>query len=365
MEVQTVDRPSGSLKRLAPFAVLPVLVIACVQMGWLDGYQLHVLTSMLIWSTLALSVSALFAYAGLLSMAHGALFGIGVYSTALLTKYHFKLSFWFALLVGILVACVVGVAVGAVTVKLRSHYFVIATLALGMIVQVTTETWTSLTAGAKGVAGIKKPAAIGPFDPSKPEGFCILAALILFIGMVIMAQLKAAPIGRAWAAMRDNELLASSVGIRVPYYRLLCFGVSAGLAAAAGSLYAAQTSYISPSDTGFGYAFRAITMGLVGGLAWTYGPVLGAAILIGVPEIFRGGSYDKYRLLIEGVLLIVVMLFWRQGAIGTAATGIRALKRRFRRSPPPRLTTHDGVDSADSVPPADFVETGASDAARG
>jgi branched-chain amino acid transport system permease protein len=182
--------------------------------------------------------------------------------------------------------------------------------------------------------------------------------------MVIMSQLKAAPIGRAWGAMRDNELLASSVGIRVPHYRLLCFGVSAGLAAAAGSMYGAQTSYISPSDTGFDFAFRAITMGLVGGLGWTYGPVLGAAILIGVPEVFRGGSYDKYRLLIEGVLLIVVMLFWRQGAIGTAANGIRWLKGRFGKRPPPQLSEHHPTHDPANTPRVDFVETGASDAAR-
>lgn len=338
-----------ALVRSLPLLALPVVVMTLLGLGVVDDYNIHVMTTMLIWSILALSVSSLFAYAGLLSMAHGALFGIGVYSVALLTKYHFAVSFWIAMLAGMVVAMVLGLAVGAVTVRMRSHYFVIGTLALGMVVQVTTETWTSVTAGPKGVAGIPKPSAIGPLDPKTPEGFCILVTLVLTAGMFAMSQLKVSPIGRAWGAMRDNELLASSVGVEVPRYRLLCFAVSATLASASGSLYAVQTSYISPADVSFDFAFRAITMGLVGGLSWIFGPVVGAIVLIGIPEFFRGGDYDRYRTLIEGVLLIVVMLFLRQGVLGGLAELVRTVRRRLSSPAPVAAAAVEPPESSEPV----------------
>ncbi|MGI4953203.1 MAG: branched-chain amino acid ABC transporter permease [Janthinobacterium lividum] len=300
-------------------AALPFLVT--------NNYLFHLLIMAVIWSVLATSLNLVLGYTGLLSLAHGAFFGLGAYCSALLvTKAEW--NFWATIPPAMLVAALFGTVLGLLTLRLSGHYFAISTLSFGIVVSLVLEKWDDLTEGPRGISSIPAPTPIGLFgwgelDFESNVAKYYLALLTLALCLLFVWRLVHSPVGRALEAIRQNELLAACLGVNVVFYKLVAFAVSAAMAGLAGVLYSVYITYINPIDAGLWNGFYAVMYIVIGGMGTFLGPVVGTVFLVTLPELLR--MFQDYRLLLLGILLILTMTFLPQGIMG----GLRTLHRRW------------------------------------
>lgn len=303
-----------------------------------NTYVLHLLVTTCIWAILAVSMNLILGVTGLLSLAHGALFGIGGYTSALLVV-RAGMNFWPALALAAAAAGLGGLLIGLPTLRSRGPYFVIASLCFGLVVQIVIDKWEALTFGPLGVTSI--PAAspivipgIGKitFDSLPAQYYLVLALLMLAI--FVVRRVVNSRIGRAFQAIRVNENLGEALGVPVMRLALLSFVISGMIAGAAGSVYAMYISYLNPADAGFWVALNGILFVVVGGVGTVAGPIVGAFVMTILPETFR--LFAEFRLFIFGLLLIVVIIFLPEGIVGGLGRFWRFLRRRSpERSWPP------------------------------
>ncbi|GAC1338981.1 MAG: branched-chain amino acid ABC transporter permease [Acetobacteraceae bacterium] len=292
-----------------------------------NSYMFHLLVMAIIWGILATSLNLVLGYAGLLSLAHGAFFGLGAYCSALLvTKAGW--NFWATIPPAMAVAALVGALLGLLTLRLSGHYFAISTLSFGIVVSLILEKWDDLTEGARGISSIPAPTPIGLFGVWELQfesnvAKYYLGVVTLGLCLLFVWRLVHSPIGRALEAIRQNELLASCLGIDLVFYKLLAFAVSAAMAGLAGVLYSVYITYVSPADAGLWNGFYAVMYIVIGGMGTFWGPMIGALFLVTLPELLR--AFQDYRLLLLGILLILTITFLPQGIVG----GAKALRRRW------------------------------------
>lgn len=309
------------------WALLGVLALAIMAPYLItNAYLFHLLVIAVIWSILATSVNLVMGYTGLLSLAHGAFFGLGAYTSALLvTKCGW--NFWATIPPAMAVAAAFGIVLGLLTLRLGGHYFAISTLSFGIVISIVLEKWDDLTEGARGISAIPSPSPIPlpgigllRFDSVISRYYLALVALILCL--IFVWRLIHSPVGRALQAIRQNELLASCLGVNLIYYKLLAFALSAAMAGLAGVLYSIYINYLNPIDAGLWNGFYAVMYVVIGGMGSFWGPLVGTVFLVTLPELLR--AFQDYRLLLLGILLILTITFLPDGIIG----GIRALWRR-------------------------------------
>jgi branched-chain amino acid transport system permease protein len=292
-----------------------------------NAYLFHLLIMAVIWSILATSLNLVLGYTGLLSLAHGAFFGLGAYTSALLvTKAGW--NFWATVPPAMAVAALVGVLLGLLTLRLSGHYFAISTLSFGIVVSLILEKWDDLTEGPRGISSIPAPTPISLFGWGHVQfesdvAKYYLAVATLGLCLVFIWRLVHSPIGRALEAIRQNELLASCLGVDLVFYKLLAFSVSAAMAGLAGVLYSVYITYIDPADAGLWNGFYAVMYIVIGGMGTFWGPMIGALFLVTLPEFLR--MFQDYRLLLLGILLILTITFLPDGIVG----GAKALRRRL------------------------------------
>ena len=307
-------------------ACVGVLLLALLPGMTASGYHLQILTQVMIFATLFTALDIALGHAGLVSAAHGALFGLGAYTTGVLGAKA-GWGFWQTLAPAIAIGCLCGLVVGALTLKLVGHYFVIATLGFGIVVTIVVRNWTSVTNGDLGLSPIPLPQPIGPLDFASETSFYYLTMTLAVVCSVGAFLLTRSSTGQRLRAIRDNAPLASALGIDVSRTRLVAFVVSAGIAALAGSFQATNLAFLNPSITSFDIAVTAILAIIVGGRATVAGPYVGAAIFVILPEILRGA--DEYRLIIMGSILIVTIIFAPDGVVGRLAALWRWLTARL------------------------------------
>ena len=308
------------LAAIAVSALLPVLLSS--------PYHLQILTQLLIYTILFIGLDVAVGHAGLVSMAHGVLFGIGAYTTGVLTVSH-GWSFWSTVPAGMIAAGVAGLLVGLLTLRLGGHYFVIATLGLGLVGTLVIKNWKSVTNGELGLSPIPLPESPGGEWFASLDGFyyLVLAMTIAVTAFVLLVMRSGT--GQRLRAIRDNPGLASAVGVDVARARLVAFVVSAGIAGLAGSFQASYLAYINPEIGGQVVAFTALMAIIVGGRASIAGPFIGAAIFVVLPEFLRAA--DEYRMVLLGVALIVVVIFAPDGIAGRLNALGSLLQRTLRR----------------------------------
>lgn len=296
-----------------------------------NTYVLHLLVMSSIWAILAVSMNLILGVTGLLSVAHGALFGIGGYTSALLVV-RAGMNFWPALGLAAVAGGLAGLVIGLPTLRSRGPYFVISTLCFGLVVQIVIDKWEGLTFGPLGVTSIPAASPVTvpglgqiSFDSLAGQYYLVLAVLILTV--ILVRQVVDSRVGRALRAIRVNEDLAEALGVPAMRLALLAFVLSGMIAAVAGSLYAMYISYLNPADAGLWVALNAILFVVIGGAGTVAGPIVGAFFMTILPETFR--LFDEFRVLIFGVLLIVVVIFFPEGIVG----GMRRVWRLMRRSP--------------------------------
>lgn len=249
---------------------------------------IHALLALSIWLTLS---------CGLLSLANAAFMGIGAYTAALLTL-NLEWPFPVALACGALAPSAVALLIGVPTLRLSGVYLAMATLAFGEVCRVAIINF-EFTGGPEGLNGIALLTAWWHI------------ALILLVVIYGLARLRRSRIGRAFKAIKEDEVAARLMGIHVDRYKLIAFTLGAFIAGLAGALNAHYTFFVSPREYGFENAVDILTMTVLGGISSLIGPIMGATILTLLPEALR--FLDQYRLAVNGVILILVVLFLPTG----------------------------------------------------
>ncbi|MDL2122638.1 MAG: branched-chain amino acid ABC transporter permease [Deltaproteobacteria bacterium] len=282
-------------------------------------YLLHILILIGIYVILSVSLNLIVGYSGLLSIAHAAFYGVGAYVAALLAlKFHSP--FLANIACAIILSGLLGAIMGIPSLRIRDDYFAIATFAFQVITFSIMNNWVSFTGGPMGLPGIPQPAIFGWQINSHYE-FLFLISLLCIITVWISHKIVTSPFGRVLKAIREDEIFAQAMGKNVASYKVLIFVIGAGMASVAGVMYAYYISFIDPTSFTIMESIFIISIVIIGGAGNIWGSVLGAAVLVILPEALRflgmpSSIAANMRQIIYGALLVIFMLFRPQGFIG-------------------------------------------------
>jgi branched-chain amino acid transport system permease protein len=286
---------------------------------WLQSaYHLHIAIMAGIFGVLALSLNLLLGFTGQLSLGHAAFFGIGAYTSALLTL-KLEWSFWSALVAAVALAAAAGWLIGRLALKLRGAYFVLVTISFAGVISLVSVNWIELTNGPLGLPGVPAPELWGWSLRSK-SAYYYLVLVALALSFLVCARLVRSRIGRAFVALRENEALAESIGVDVTHYLVLAAVVSAGMAGLGGSLYAHYTRFVSPEVFLFTYTVTMVVMVVAGGKGTLAGPLVGAVLFTTLPEALREATSWQWQMLAYGVLLVLLVFFMPRGIVPAILT---------------------------------------------
>jgi branched-chain amino acid transport system permease protein len=286
------------------------------------NYILHIAIMITLYVILGLSLNLVVGYSGLLSLCHAAFYGAGAYAcTLLMTKG--GCGFPAAVLGAVVVGGLLSLAVGWPSLRLKGDFFVLGTMGFQMIVYAVLYNCVGLTRGPYGIPGIPKPAFLGLEFRSLPAFLALSATLAASVAFLHW-QIARSPFGRGLQAVRDDELAARALGKNPDYFRVAAFVLAGGMAAIAGALYATYVSYIDPTSFGLDEAIFIVTVVVIGGAGSLWGPVVGAAFVVLLPEALRflhvpGAIAPNVRQIMFGLLLILAMRFRPQGIAGRYA----------------------------------------------
>ncbi len=286
--------------------ILPFMIVS--------DYQKHILIMGGIYVILVSALNLLIGYVGEISLGHIAFFGIGAYTSALLSL---KLGapFWIGLPAAGIMAGIFGFLIGYPTLRTRGPYFVIVTLAFSEILRLICSNWISLTNGPMGLKNIRPPGlhlgALIHYDFSSKNSYYYLILALVSFTLYVCYRFVNSRFGRACMAIRENEPLATSVGICASTWGIFTFVLSTFLVGLAGSFYAHYVLFISPDLFGFSFTVNMLLMLIIGGKGTLTGPVLGAILFTIIPEYLR--VVEIYRLPIFGMLLMLAVLFMPRG----------------------------------------------------
>ena len=289
-------------------------------------YALHILTLALCYAVPAIGLNLLFGYTGLVSLGHMGFAGVGAYATALLMKNGI-VGFAPALLAGAVAAGAVGLLVGVPCLRLRSHFFIIVTLAVGVILYTLFNNLDGLTGGAEGLPGIPRPQPLDlgfmVADFRRPQGFYWLALTVFAATFVVQWMIVRSDFGRSLAAIRQDETIAAARGVDVFAHKLAVFTISAAIAGIGGGLKVTFLRAAAPLSFELLESINLVMIVILGGAGYLLGPLVGAVLFIAIPEVLR--IANELRLVIFGVVLVLLALYAPRGVCGLLA----ALRRRL------------------------------------
>jgi branched-chain amino acid transport system permease protein len=286
------------------------------------NYVFHILIMIALYVVLGLSLNLVAGHSGLLSICHGAFYGVGAYATTLLMV---KAGWEFlpALSMAVVASAILSLIVGIPSLRLKGDFFVLATIGFQMIMFSVLYNWTGLTHGPYGIPAIPRPVIFG-WRVATLSSLLLLSFLSAAFVIGVCWQLARSPYGRALRAVRDDELAATALGKNPMHLKTTAFIFSAGLAAIAGGLYAGYVTYIDPTSFGLEEAIFILSLVIIGGAGNLKGPIIGAVFMVVLPELLRFLQVPdmvapNIRQIIYGLLLIVAMRFRPQGIAGRYA----------------------------------------------
>jgi branched-chain amino acid transport system permease protein len=347
-------------KWISPFSigfviVYPPLVIAINGFGgavkWIDNFGIQIL----IYVMLGWGLNIVVGLAGLLDLGYVAFYAVGAYSYALLAK-SFGFSFWLLLPLAGILSSFWGVLLGFPVLRLRGDYLAIVTLAFGEIIRIVIINWVDLTNGYAGITGIPRPTFFGiPFN-ADDDGFAAVFGLefsplyrVIFLYYIILAlalltafvtvRLRRLPVGRAWEALREDEIACRSLGINTTNTKLTAFAMGAMFAGFAGSFFATRQGFISPESFTFIESATILSIVVLGGMGSQIGVAIAAIVMIGGTEIMReldflkqifGPTFDptQYRMLLFGFAMVLIMIWRPRGLISTREPSVFLKERK-------------------------------------
>ncbi len=344
----------------APFAIgfviaYPAIVLSITGTGgavkWVDNFGIQIL----IYVMLGWGLNIVVGLAGLLDLGYAAFYAVGAYSYALIAK-NFGIGFFALLPLSGILAAFWGILLGFPVLRLRGDYLAIVTLAFGEIIRLVLINWVGVTNGYAGISGIPRPTFFGiPFN-ANDDGFAavfgleftpmyrtlflyyVILALALFTAFVTL-RLRRLPVGRAWEALREDEIACRSLGINTTNTKLTAFAMGAMFAGFAGSFFAARQGFISPESFTFLESATIVAIVVLGGMGSMLGVAIAAIVMIGGTEIMReldflkhifGETFDptQYRMLIFGFFMVLIMVWRPRGLIVTRAPSVFLNERK-------------------------------------
>lgn len=314
------------MKRLSWFYLLALVVFLLPQV-FPDNYYVTVVGVFAAFHIiLAVSLNLLMGYCGQISLGHAAFFGLGAYSSAILTtRYGFDP--WLAMFSGMLIVFVIANLIARPILKLKGHYLAMATLGFGIIVHIILVQTESLTGGPDGLGEIPGLSIFGWAVDSDVRWYYVSAMCALVV-VLLSLNLISSRSGRAIRAVHGSEFAAQMMGINTRKTKVTVFVFSAVLASFAGSLFAHQQNFVSPDSFSFFFSIELVTMVVLGGMASTYGAVFGAILLTFLPELLV--VFEDYEMLIYGAILMMVMIFMPQGLFIGLGDKIKQLSLKWR-----------------------------------
>jgi branched-chain amino acid transport system permease protein len=336
---QRFDRLPTPMRYLALAGAVALAAIVPFLLPYITAdtsYWTTILTKIGIATLLALGLNVVVGFAGLLDLGYVAFFAVGAYTFAILTGAarfniavfnqtpgaskllpHWHMYYWLFFFAALIVALLAGVVLGTPTLRLRGDYLAIVTLGFGEIVRITANNLDSFDNGAQGINQIPHPAVPGYQFALNYNAYYWLLLGIIVVWIFFLKRINDSRVGRAWAAIREDEVAAASMGVATVRMKLLAFAMGAAVASFGGVIYAAQVAFISPDTfTLFNVDFGSViilAMVVLGGMGGIAGPILGAALIIFLPERFR--FLGDARLLVFGAVLVLVMILRPQGVI--------------------------------------------------
>jgi branched-chain amino acid transport system permease protein len=312
-------------RKLAVFAAVALLVV----LPWIVGsFISDVLGTVGLYVLLGLGLNIVVGYAGLLDLGYVAFFAVGAYATGILTSPASYLvreegqlfaekgftNFWVALPFVVIIAIIIGVLIGAPVLRLRGDYLAIVTLGFGEIIRtLVLSDWLSpYLGGAQGLLRVP-PAPPDALDLRAPQNVYYLILVFCGIAAFVAWRLSDSRVGRAWAAMREDESVAEAMGISVIRYKLLAFAMGAGVGSLGGVFFAAKIGSIFPNSFGLLVSINVLSVIILGGLGSIPGVIVGSAVLVGLPELLR--EFAEFRLLLYGAILVAIMILRPEGLV--------------------------------------------------
>ncbi len=278
----------------------------------LDAYWVDVLNSVGLYALLALSLNIILGDAGLFNMGHAAFYAVGAYTTAILNTRLGLPTLW-ALPVSGLVAALFAALVARPVIHLRGDYLLIVTIGLGEIVRIAlVNDVFGLTGGSNGLFGIARPILFG-LKIRRPNEFFYLIWAFVALTVFLFHRLEQSRFGRALNYLREDPVAAEGSGVNTGRYKLLAFALGAAWAGMTGNLYAAKMTIISPESFSFWESVLLFLIVILGGSGSIPGVILGAFLVVGLPELFRG--FASARMLVFGLVMMVLMVFRTQGLL--------------------------------------------------
>jgi branched-chain amino acid transport system permease protein len=337
----SVARWFGDASRFAGPALLIFALLVPV-LFYQNRYLLDLGILVLTYVMLGWGLNIVVGLAGLLDLGYVAFYAVGAYSYALLAT-HFHLSFWICLPLAGILAAFWGILLGFPVLRLRGDYLAIVTLAFGEIIRLVLLNWQSFTGGPNGIPSIPRPSFFGlPF--AEAEGsfattfgleyspthrvvflFYLILALALLTNWVTI-RLRRLPVGRAWEAMREDEIACRSLGINTTTTKLTAFAIGAMFAGFAGSFFATRQGFISPESFTFGESALVLAIVVLGGMGSQLGVAVAALVMLGGFELFR--EFQLYRMLVFGFAMVLIMIWRPRGLVSTREPSLHLGERK-------------------------------------
>ena len=291
------------------------IVVAAILLGappLLAPYMLSLVTQALIWAMLAMSLDLILGYTGLASLGHAAYLGLGAYSVGILTTRH-GANFWVTLAVGILLAALGAAIFGLVALRATGVYFLMITLALGMVVWGLAHRWVSLTAGDNGIASVPRPRGL-PWAFTDTLSFYYLVLVAFAVAFVVLWTIVHSPFGKTLVGIRESESRMRTLGYHVWLHKYVGFVIAGAAGGFAGVFWAYYNGFVSPADAELATSVEILLMVALGGRGTLYGPALGAAMIVLLKNVVS--VYTHRWLLILGAVYIGTIVYAPEGIIG-------------------------------------------------
>lgn len=310
------------------FAAPFVILCAASPFLGLSRVQMRLFVMICLYAMLGMGLNVLIGYTGLVSLGHAGFYGIGAYVCALL-QVKAGCGFWVALLCAGLFSALVGLLLGLPSLRLSGSYLSIVTLGFCEIVQMILKQWETVTNGNYGVRNIPKPRFLGIELTLANGGYLLLILVLTTLTGLACLAINRSNTGRAFHAIKDDELAAAMMGINTSRYKIISFVISAFITGIAGGFYSVVNGYIEPTNFVFNTSILILSVVIVGGLGTIRGMIFGAALLQLFPEVFRG--LNEWRFVVYGLLLVLMMRFRPQGALGWRSTMPYHLSKRAQK----------------------------------
>jgi branched-chain amino acid transport system permease protein len=342
----------------APYATAAFLVVALMVpvIFYSNRYWLDLGILIVTYTMLGFGLNIVVGLAGLLDLGYVAFYAVGAYSYALLAHY-FGWSFWICLPFAGILAAFAGILLGFPVLRLRGDYLAIVTLGFGEIIRLILLNWQDLTGGPNGIPGIPRPSFFGlPFNSSE-HGFAATFGLTysathrtVFLYYVILAlalltnwvtlRLRRLPIGRAWEALREDEIACRALGINTTTTKLTAFAMGAMFGGFAGAFFATRQGFISPESFTFTESAFVLAIVVLGGMGSQLGVAVAATVMLGAFELLR--EFDQYRMLVFGAAMVAIMIYRPRGLVSARTPSVFL---RGRKDIPPEVVAEARTES--------------------